>query len=278
MNLDIEKIYVPKDLDEAVRMMQEDPEARLLFAGTDVVAQLRDHVPGLSRLIDLTKLADMPDQITFDGETLFIGGMCTHKQIASDELVNRYFPALAEASDGVGSAQIRARACIAGNLANASPACDTAPALLAAGAAVVYRNAEGEGEIPMADFFLGPRRIAIGRNAIITGLKIPVPEGGWKGHYYKVGGRTALTIAICSTAVIFSEKTGWQVAYGSVGPKTLRGVRTEEALNAGEPVSDEALKEAVFADVTPIDDVRASAQYRKLVCANLVWQAARGEE
>lgn len=270
--LQVDKILIPNTIDEAVQMTKLEPDARLLFAGTDIVPQLRDHVPGLTKLIDLTKLADLPDEITFDGENLLIGGMATHKKIAADENVRKYLPALAEACGGVGSAQIRARACIAGNLANASPACDSAPALMAADAVILYQNVDGKCELPMSEFFLGPRRIGIGRSAVITGIRIPIPEGGYQGGYYKVGGRTALTIAMASAAVLYSKEAGYRVAYGSVGPKPMRGTNTEEYLNHGGRDVD-LLEKAVLADISPIDDIRASGEYRKMICVNMLRKA-----
>lgn len=270
--LQVETVFRPQSIDEAVAMVGQEPEARFLFAGTDIVPQLRDKVPGLTKLIDLTGIKDLPNDIRFDGKELLIGGMATHRKIAQNADVQKYFPALAAACGGVGSAQIRARACIAGNLANASPACDSAPALLAADAVIQYQNADGKHEIPISEFFLSPRRIAIGRQAVITGIRIAIPEGGYKGGYYKVGGRTALTIAMASAAVLYSKETGYRVAYGSVGPKTLRGVCTEGVLNSGDYSADD-LKNAVLNDISPIDDIRASGEYRKMICVNMLRKA-----
>ena len=272
MQVGVKELYVAKSVQHALELKQAHPEARWLFAGTDVMPVLRDGVPVFSILIDLTRMKDLPNEIKFEQGCLTIGAMATHDKIANHPLVLEHFPALAQACRGVGSIQIRHRACIAGNMGNASPAADSVPPLIAAGAMVICQTLDGKSEIPADEFFLAPRKTKLPEGGMIVGIRIPIPEGGWCGSYEKVGGRNALTISIASVAVLHSVSTGYRVAYGSVGPKPLRGSHTEAVLNAGIGYGG-ALREGVNQDIHPIDDVRATEAYRKEVCSNLVWKA-----
>ena len=272
MKVGVKELYVADSVRHALELKQSHPEARWLFAGTDVMPLLRDGVPAFSVLIDLTKMQDIPNAIEYKQNCLYIGAMATHDKIANDPLVCELFPTLAQACRGVGSIQIRHRASIAGNLGNASPAADSAPPMVAAGAWVICQTLDGTTEISAEEFFLAPRKTKLPENGLITCIRIPIPEGGWKGSYEKVGGRNALTISIASVAVIHSTETGYRVAYGSVGPTPLRGKNSESLLNS-DIIYDGALNEAVNLDIHPIDDVRATKEYRKEVCSNLVWKA-----
>jgi len=270
----IDDVYIADSLEKALSFKHDHPDYRWICGGTDVVPALRDGSPVYQKLIDINQLRPSLDYIRQDGGVLRIGALTEHKKIALNEVVRTVFPALAKACGSVGSAQIRVRASLAGNLANASPAADSAPALLAAEAVIQYQTAQGKGSIPIAEFFLGPRRISLPADGLITEIAIPVPKDGWKGDYYKVGARAALTIAIASAAVLYSEETGYRAAFGSVGPTVLPGPETKKVLDEGR-TDRKSISEAVRKDVRPIDDVRASAEYRRLVCSNLVWMAVQ---
>ena len=272
MQVGVKELYVANSVQHALELKQGHPEARWLFAGTDVLPVLRDGIPAFSVLIDLTKMQDLPNKISYQDNVLCIGALATHDKIANDPIVCKLFPALAQACRGVGSIQIRHRASIAGNMGNASPAADSVPPLVATGAKIICKTLKGDVEIPAEEFFEGPRKTKLPEGGLITEIRIPIPEGGWSGSYEKVGGRNALTISIASVAVIHSTQTGYRVAYGSVGPKPLRGSNTEEVLNAGICYGG-ALNDAVNQDINPINDVRATQEYRKEVCCNLVWKA-----
>ena len=272
MQVGVKELYVAESIQHALELKKNHPEARWLFAGTDIMPVLRDNIPAFSVLIDLTKMNDLPNSIEYKQNCLYIGAMATHDKIANNPLVCQIFPALAQACRGVGSVQIRHRASIAGNMGNASPAADSVPPLVAAGAWVICQTLDGTTEIPAEELFLAPRKTKLPENGLITGIRIPIPAEGWKGSYEKVGGRNALTISIASVAVLHSSETGYRVAYGSVGPTPLRGKNTEAVLNSGIAYGG-ALNDAVNLDIHPIDDVRATEAYRKEVCSNLVWKA-----
>ena len=154
----------PGTRDTALAILTESgPAARLLAGGTDVMVRVRSgHIrPGV--IVDIKRIDDLDAGITQVGQVLRIGARCTMTELLADPRVRGSFPALVEAAAVVGSVQIRNRATLAGNLCNASPAADTAPALLVYGAVVNTIGIAGERHVPMAEFFKGPGQTVLGR-------------------------------------------------------------------------------------------------------------------
>lgn len=300
----VEKIYTCHELSEALKILRDNKNLRILSAGTDVLVGLRAGAVKATELLDIYSIEELKG-IAFDGGKLHIGALTTHTQIAEDSLVNRFIPALARASSHVGSLQIRNRATIGGNICNASPAADTVPVLLAAGAEVKYArladSSDGDSDggsdedmssklafttLPIADFMQGVRKTALPEDAILTEIVIPVKDRD-KISFQKVGGRTSLAIAIVSVAM--AKRDGEYIAaYGSMAPTVVRAKHVEQYLkereNTGnsETVDNESagrgpemavLKDLLAKDLNPITDVRASAQYRIQAAAGITMAA-----
>ena len=266
--LNIKDIQSCDDVNSALAYLSTHPAAKPLAAGTDIIPAVRDHLISDVELLDLHKLEDL-DYIKYENHSIKIGAMTTHDTISNAPLIKQYIPALSHACGQIGSAQIRRRATIGGNICHASPAADSVPVLVAAGSSVTYRTVNESKTLLLEEFLVGPRRTQLPAGALLKEISIPIPEGGWIGDYYKVGGRTALTIAITSVAVLYGFGE-WRVAYGSMSAHVERTRNVEEHLTQNN-VTKESIRETVDKNLSPISDIRASAQYRSIAAGNLTW-------
>ena len=268
--LKAKQIYMPKNIDEALACLQNE-DAIPLSAGTDIVPALRDGILSDISLVDLHHLNEL-NYIDYHDGCMHIGAMATHADISRHPDIQTKIPALAYACGLVGSAQIRNRATIGGNIGNASPAADSVPVLVAARSQVVLQTKKEKQTMLLSDFLVAPRRTKLPKGGLITEVIIPVPDGGWQGGYYKVGGRTSLTIAIVSCALLYDEKFGCRVAYGSMSPRIKREPLIEQFLLDNKTASKNELDKIAAESLAPISDVRAASEYRLAVAANLLWQ------
>jgi carbon-monoxide dehydrogenase medium subunit len=275
----------PKTPKEAVDFLAaHDGEARAFMGGTDLFVRLRDGFYGETRyVVDLKGLPGMLD-ISFDpGTGLRMGAAVNMNRMAAFPAVRQHFPILAEAARAVASYQLRSRATVAGNLCNASPASDTAPACLVLEASVVLFGLGGERELPLNGFFTGPGRTQMQPGEIMTAIKIPVPPAGCAGRYIKLGRNAVGDLALAGVAVLgFPDAAApsghrFRIALASVAPTPLRVASAEEILAQG-PLTDKAVDAAAKAAMdtaAPISDVRSSAEYRKLMVQNLTRRAVK---
>jgi CO/xanthine dehydrogenase FAD-binding subunit len=173
---------------------------------------------------------------------------------------------LAAAAREIGGVQIQNRGTIGGNVANASPAGDTLPVLLAADAAVVLRSAAGTRRVPMATFYTGYRQTVARPDELIVSVEIPAVKG--RQWFRKVGTRAAQAIAKIVVAGVWEPQP--RLAMGSVAPTPLRLSHTERALGRGASLAE--AQDILQREIAPIDDLRSTAEYRRQVAANLVRQ------
>jgi CO/xanthine dehydrogenase FAD-binding subunit len=240
--------------------------ARILAGGTDVMTTAGE--AGLSGdVVDLTRLSELGG-ISCDGAEFRFGGATTWSEIARADLPPA-FDALKAAAREVGAVQIQNRATIAGNLCNASPAADGVPPLLTLDARVELASRRGLRRLPLARFLAGPRRTEIAADEILSAVICPVPRPGLRSAFLKLGGRRYLVISIVMVAVALDIEgdlvAGARVAVGACSPVALRLPAAEDRL-AGLPARaglGAALTSADFANLSPIDDLRASADYRR---------------
>lgn len=279
MNLAIGSVMRPQTLDQALSTLAGTPGARVIAGGTDLVVQLRDGRRVANVVVDLTALQLAGISECSDG--LEIGALTTMDEIARSAVVAAHWLALAAAAAQVGAWPIQCRATLGGNLANASPAADTAPALLAEGAMVRLQSLSGHREVSLEEFFIAPGRSALRHGELLTAVFVPrpvVPGGGRiVERFVKVGPRREQIISMVSMAgqaVVAADGRVERVrlAFGSVAPTPVRAVHAERALTGH--VVDEAVRRATLvaaqADIVPIDDVRAPARYRRLAAATLL--------
>jgi CO/xanthine dehydrogenase FAD-binding subunit len=207
---------------------------------------------------------------------LSIGALTTYAEIRRDPMVAREFPLLVHAARETGGIAIQNRGTIGGNIANASPAADTPPALLVYDAELELRSVRGTRRVPYAAFHRGYKQMDLARDELIVRIVLPRGRTAWRETYRKVGTRQAQAISkVCFAAAALV--TGGviediRLAYGSVAPVPLRCTRTETAVR-GQAITAETLMAAereLLQEISPIDDMRSTAAYRRRVSANLL--------
>lgn len=251
------------------------PGAMILCGGTDLLVKMRSGLVAPRLLLDISDLAELRDVHATD-ERIEIGAAVTHSELLASQTVKENLPLLTMVLAKLGSVQIRNRGTIGGNLVNASPAADTAIPLLLYEAEAVLMGLQGERRIRLEEFFRGPGKTTLARGEFLRAVLVPIPTTTFAPFFHKVGRRKALTIAIVSLGALLRLKEDVveeiRLAVGSVAPKPLR-LRGVEAL-----LNEQQLTEALIAEartltaqsVSPIDDIRASAAYRRTVTADLV--------
>ena len=245
-------VHTPRTLEEGLRLKAELPGARFVQGGTDVLVELNFGRSRPEALVNLAELQELRGWSQEDGE-LRIGAGLTYTEAMRAELAE-LFPALAEASRTVGSPQIRNRGTIGGNLGTASPAGDALPPLLVEHARVEIASVRGVRTLPLEEFLLGVKRNALEPDELVTAVRLD-PSGSSQ-TFMKVGPRNAMVIAICSLAVAVDPEAGEvRAAFGSAAVTATRVI---------VPLGDAAsLPERVAEAASPIDDVRATAAYRR---------------
>ncbi|MCB0256662.1 MAG: xanthine dehydrogenase family protein subunit M, partial [Anaerolineae bacterium] len=284
--------YQPTTLSDALALLaQYGAEARVIAGGTDLILELERGVRRQEILIDITRVGAI-DSVVLDeaaGE-ISLGPLVTHAAVtASPLLVQRAFP-LARACWEVGAPQIRNRGTVAGNLITASPANDTISPLWALdGAVTLTSQARGERRLSFDQFFRGVRRTALEPDEMLTAVHLRALPDTARGTFIKLGLRRAQAISLVNAAVVLdfdsallgpvSDRvvTGARIALGSVAPTIVRATDAEASL-IGQPLSDRAIIAAAELAVQaahPIDDLRASADYRASMIGVLVERALR---
>ncbi len=258
----------PATIEEACAFLLENPGARPMLGGTDLLVKLRAGRVSPDYLVDLKRIPGL-DQID-DGPAggLTIGAAVTLNRLIDDPRVADRFPVLHEALSKMAAYPVRNRATLAGNLANASPAADGAPPLIVLDATVEIAGPGGAKTLPVAELFLGPGKAALDPGELITRVTIPGTYADWPGFFGRQARRKALDLAMVSVAIIGSRDTGtwsWRIAAGAVGPTPMRLTGAEGVLARGEPTDlliAEAATAAAF-EVSPITDVRGREAYRR---------------
>lgn len=274
----VEHYWAPTTLPDALDHLRGG-DVTILAGGTDLMPQTHAGRVTLKRgLLNVRRVPELHRVERAEG-AVRIGALCTITELMRDPLVREHFGLLADACDHFASDQLRNAATIGGNVCNASPAGDTLVPLLALDAEVeLASKPDGRVEtrrVPLADFFTGPGRTARAPNELLCAIRLPVPPPGFVGRFFKFGTRPALDISAISIAIggVRSGRalTHARVAYGAVAPVPLRARRTEAALE-GVPLDAAAIDRVAATardEVRPIDDVRASAWYRKELVFNM---------
>src|SRR2546425_567264 len=268
----------PRSLEEALELMiQRAGELRPVAGGTDILVQAKDGTVDRAALFDLSLVPELKGIEEQPGH-LRIGAAVTHTEILESNLVGRWCPALPMACGWVGGPQIRNRGTIGGNVAHGSPAGDTIPPLYAADALVEVVSVSDRRDVPISEFYLGPRKTVLASDELILGVRIP-KRPGVRGAFLRLGQRQAQAISKVSVAVAMTFKDGrpdWvRVALGAVAPTGIRAPETEKALMGGGHAAPTRALDAVKDEVKPIDDVRSTREYRRAMSAVLVERAGR---
>ena len=277
------KVLSPRDLPELFEAL-DAPGAQALAGGTDLLVRLRasgkagrDMPKALVRLDGVDTLRGVARGK--DG-SLRLGAACTHAELLAHPLVRRELPELACALAQLGSPPIRNMGTLGGNVCTASPAGDTLPPLYALGAEVELASAKGTRRMALDAFITGPGRTKLKPGEVLAAVIVPQGPEFQVRHFEKVGRRGALAIAVVSLSALLRLERGKiaeaRLAWGSVGPASWRCPEAEEALLGRKPTLTalSAAAAIVRENVRPIDDVRASAGYRRQVAGNLLLRLA----
>ncbi|MFP5342610.1 MAG: FAD binding domain-containing protein [Candidatus Limnocylindria bacterium] len=271
----------PRQLDEAYALLAGGGAAPLA-GGTDLMVALTGELGDPpAAVVDLWGI-DALRGIAIERERLVLGALTTYADIRRSAACREHLPALVDAAATIGAAQIQGRGTIGGNAANASPAGDTLPLLLACDATLVLGSVRGEREVAAADFWTGYRQTALAPDELIVRIAVPLRTGR-EVRFRKVGTRRAQSISKVVMAVAWRTGAGggaWRdvrVALGSVAATPVRAALAEAALEGLAPtpeVADRAA-ETLAAELAPIDDVRSTAAYRRLVAARILHRIVR---
>lgn len=258
----------PDSLGELVKTLDETG-GRVVAGGTDIIPRMRRDLFPVSVLVDASNVAELgfieekDDQIT-------IGAVTTHQEITDSALLRAANPALVAAAASVGCHQTRHRGTLGGNIANASPAADTVPALLAFDAQVRLLRKDGERAMPLQEFLVGPGKTRLASGELIHSVTFSRLSGAWGAAFQKLGKRNGMAISVVSVvaAVVLDSSGAVQnarIALGSIAPTVVRSPKAEKML-IGREASPGVLQDAanaVVADISPISDVRSTAEYRR---------------
>jgi OHCU decarboxylase len=279
----------PGNLGQVLQLMHEQPGQWLPVAGaTEVMVLFSAGKLAARRLVNLWGLSELRETKE-DAETLAIGGGCTFSQIRERAAVKRHFPLLAQAASWTGGIANQNRATIAGNIANASPAADSPPALLAYDAELELVSARGNRRLPYSEFHLGYKKTALQADELILSVRLKKNCDGYFSYGRKTGARNAQAISKVCVAGVGRMREGRvddiRIGMGAVAPVPLRLSSVETVLQ-GARITEATIAEArrlLDAAIAPIDDIRSVAEYRRFVAGNLLEEflrelAASGEE
>jgi xanthine dehydrogenase small subunit len=274
----------PRDLAEAYATLAEAP-ARPIAGGTDLMVALTGELgEPPDRVVDLWRLDELRG-IALDGDVVSLGALTTYTEIRRSAVCREHLPVLVEAAATIGAAQIQNRGTIGGNVVNASPAGDTLPVLLAADATFVLGSARGERTVAAGEFWPSYRRTALAPDELLLRIRIPL-LAGHELRFRKVGTRRAQSISKVVVALGWRDagpaqpRAPWtdvRLALGSVAATPIRATATEAVLEGRPPVPETADRaaETLAGELNPIDDVRSTAEYRRLVAARVLHRLVR---
>ena len=271
--------HAPGTVDEAVTLLSGDASARPLAGGTDLIVQMKSG-RGMSAVVDLKRIAELSG-VRRHGEGFAIGAATPCTALEDDAALVAAWPGVVEAANLIGSVQVRNRATMGGNLCNASPAADSVPALVAAGATCLIAGPDGEREVPVDQIPTGPGSTSLAPGEFVVEIRLPGQVAGGGDAYLRSIPRTEMDIAVVGAGVNLTfdgsgSCTAARVAIGAAAPTVLL-VEDAAAALVGSKLDEaalEAMGKAVSAACKPIDDKRGSKKYRIAMAAVLARRTA----
>jgi len=260
--------FQPTSVKDAIALLsQYGDRARVLAGGTDLIVQMKMERLAPEYLISIQKIPALRG-IAFGNDSVRIGAGSSIWAIRNDPRVQAHYPALAEACASFSTTQVQMMGTVGGNLCNGSPASDSAPVLIAFGAEVIIEGSDGERQLSLEEFFLGPGKTALRSGELLVAIVIPRPQPGTGSAFLKVS-RVTADIAKVNAAVALVREgeriVSCRLVFGSVAPRPVRAERAE-ALLTGQAFDADLVAEAAriaSQEVAPIDDVRSTAWYRR---------------
>jgi carbon-monoxide dehydrogenase medium subunit len=273
--------YQPATLAEASRLLKDNgPGGRFLAGGTDLVIALKEKGLLPKYLVDLKRVPGLTGIRESSDGGITIGALTTMREIEISSLITKKFPFLAQSAAEVGSIQIRNRATIGGNMANATPSADTAPPLIALNATAKIVGANGQRTVPLEEFFKGPGQTVMSAEEVLSEINIPKTHPRLVGEYIKFSPREMMDLAYVGIAVAYNlgdddRCDGVRIVLGAVAPTPIRAKRAETALE-GQNLTEtlaEKVGQIAAEEAKPISDVRSSADYRRAMVGVMTTRA-----
>lgn len=268
---DIENYYNASTIKEAVTLLKEHPDARIISGGSDVLIKIHEGKMAGTSLVCIRDIKEIKGVDLMESGDIYIGAGTTFSHVTSDPIIQKYIPVLGEAVDQVGGPQVRNIGTIGGNVCNGAVSADSVPTLFSLNAMLRIADGTGGRMIPIRDFYLGPGKVDLHQGDVLTHIVIPGKEyQGYHGHYIKYSMRNAMDIATLSCSVVSKvnlEKKileDVRITFGVAAPVPYRCVETENAIK-GMPLGEELLskvEEMVRQEIHPRDSWRASREFR----------------
>jgi CO/xanthine dehydrogenase FAD-binding subunit len=268
-------VITPRSLNEALEALASDENLVPLAGGTDIMVYLEAGTLSASTFLNLQELGELRPPLSINA-VLTLGALTTFRDVRLSS-IREQFPMFASAAREIGSLAIQSRGTWAGNVANASPAADGVPALMAHDAEIELTSTRGVRHVGLARFYHGYKKMDRRPDELITAIRVPVSQPGWFNYYRKVGARRFQAISKTLLAGrMLLDATGAvsdiRMVFASVAPYTLRAMQTENLVR-GRTLTRELIEEAARAiqdEIRPIDDIRSTEMYRRRVTSNLV--------
>lgn len=279
---DIEQYYEAETIQEAVSLLREHPEARIISGGSDVLIKIREGKMAGTSLVSIRGIREIRGIERMESGDIYIGAATTFSHITNDPVIRKYIPVLGEAVDQVGGPQVRNIGTIGGNICNGAVSADSAPTVFSLNAMLHLADGKGGRTVPVKDFYLGPGKVDLHPGEVLTHVIIPAKEyEGYHGHYIKYAMRNAMDIATLSCSVV--SKTDYEkniledvrITFGVAAPVPFRCRETEAALR-GMEISEDLYKiaeDSVRREINPRDSWRASRAFRLQIAGEIARRA-----
>ena len=281
---DIENYYNASTVKEAVELLGAHPDARIISGGSDVLIKIREGKLAGTSLVCIRDIEEIKGVRLAENGDIYIGAGTTFSHITNDPIIQEHIAVLGEAVDQVGGPQVRNIGTIGGNICNGAVSADSAPTVFSLNARLHLVSSEGERVVPVHEFYLGPGRVALKKDEILTHVIIPKAEyDGYKGHYVKYSMRNAMDIATISCSVVSKADLDAniledvRITFGVAAPVTNRCKNAELALK-GMEINDtlyEKAAELVREEINPRDSWRASKAFRLQIGGEIVKRALK---
>ena len=236
---DIENYYQAESVKDAVRLLNEHPDARIISGGSDVLIKIREGKFAGTSLVSIHGIKEIQGVKMADNGDIYIGAGTVFSHITNDAIIRKYIPVLGEAVDQVGGPQVRNIGTIGGNICNGAVSADSAPTVFSLNALLRLEDGKEGRLVPVKDFYLGPGRVDLRQGEILTYVIVPAKEyEGYHGHYIKYSMRNAMDIATISCSVVskVDQQAGVienvRITFGVAAPVPYRCTKAEEALKA----------------------------------------------
>jgi CO/xanthine dehydrogenase FAD-binding subunit len=269
-------LEAPRDLASTLERMKREPGVWRPFAGgTDLMVLLEAGKLPHQRFLSIWKLPELQGN-EVGPEYVTIGALTTYTAVQGHETLAREFPLLCQAAAETGGIATQNRGTLGGNIANASPAADSPPALIVYDAELELVSDSGTRWLAYRDFHTGYKQMALRTDELIRRMRLPRAMAAWKQHYRKVGTRRAQAISkVCFAGAARMQNrriADVRIALGSVAPTVVRAIKTEKLLRGELPTSAvlQRAQEVLTQEIAPIDDMRSTAHYRRRVARNLL--------